>query len=1046
MNLGIIKKITRNLIFLLREFHDYSSLGKIRNRLLPPAILLLSVFATSCNRPVGDDIPELLFMDVLFPPMYEVGGNVTGLGGENFVLQNANGETITLSCPAPCSTPISTDFVFPTTMHTEDAYDITIVEYPSNKSQMCVINQNSGVIGNSDVYNVSLSCEDAYRISGDVSGLTGSGLTLTNNGVDDLVVLPNSTSFTFHTPLYVTVDTNVAIASQPTNPWQTCDFAGSNTLTGTYSTGDLTLTTPLTCVTNSFDVYANISGLTYDGLVVNINGTPYTYNAGISITDIVSKLSGESYSLSITTPPPGQNCVMYGGGSGTIANADIVGQINCSTTNYSAGGSLSGLSGSGLSLEMTGTRNSDSTTYTKTVTENSGKTSYVMATDLQYGDTITSVSITSQPTSPDQYCSFSSGGTTYTPSTASVSGNVTLPSITCTTNTLTGSISGYVVPSTGLQIQLTGGSTSQTIDIASGSGATYTFGVALNTNYTMDIITQPYNQGMSCTFDSSAGTTLSITPTTSFTTESITCSPLPNATMPTISMSGILNTITMTQPDGDTICYRTDGGNAQCSATAGGSFYSIGGECASGSTKYDGNPFNINGTTAFNAVACSSLSSIDQSGTYTYTATINGSTATPTFSPAGATFNNDQTVSISSSTAGSVIYANVTGFAMTCDGTNSAYNGSPLSLSIPGTTTIYAIACAPGYTKSAQNSTTYTLRVADPVVSHNYAGNVTITGSTVGASYYYTTDGTTPVCGSSTLYTSGMAELTPLPSTNTPLQVIGCKTSYTNSAVVSHDVRFELRVRVTGLYSGPNSLPVRVQQIASSLDTTVNYGGTVVNDPKNAWFYPVITNTYDVGITLTQVSLRPGPRCYVEDPADPGYLFSTGYTAFSSSTDKIINIGCPVYVSSGNIPVTRCPASQTWDVVNGGCTGTFKTYKFCEDMSVFSDFCSDNTLLGSYPILPVSPLVYACNNVHVGTYSWTVPTPAISFSNILNEAYTFNSYGPLPIPSNDGSFSWWTGETYVGPVLDVSNAYKASKNGISYVKKDTTLPLLCVGY
>ncbi len=41
-----------------------------------------------CEKNVGDMLPEFFMLDVSFPPMYSVGGEVTGLLGSNFVLGN----------------------------------------------------------------------------------------------------------------------------------------------------------------------------------------------------------------------------------------------------------------------------------------------------------------------------------------------------------------------------------------------------------------------------------------------------------------------------------------------------------------------------------------------------------------------------------------------------------------------------------------------------------------------------------------------------------------------------------------------------------------------------------------------------------------------------------------------------------------------------------------------------------------------------------------------------------------------------------------------
>jgi hypothetical protein len=54
-----------------------------------------------------------------------------------------------------------------------------------------------------------------------VSGLTGTGLVLQNNGADDLPIASNG-SFTFATSALTGTGYNVTVVQQPANPLQTC--------------------------------------------------------------------------------------------------------------------------------------------------------------------------------------------------------------------------------------------------------------------------------------------------------------------------------------------------------------------------------------------------------------------------------------------------------------------------------------------------------------------------------------------------------------------------------------------------------------------------------------------------------------------------------------------------------------------------------------------------------------------------------------------------------------------------------------------------------
>ena len=78
-------------------------------------------------------------------------------------------------------------------------------------------------------FGVRITVAGRFTIGGNVSGLTGTGLVLTNNGSDDLAVTSNG-PFQFARELPAGGAYSVAVATQP--PGQTCSVAdGSGTLT-----------------------------------------------------------------------------------------------------------------------------------------------------------------------------------------------------------------------------------------------------------------------------------------------------------------------------------------------------------------------------------------------------------------------------------------------------------------------------------------------------------------------------------------------------------------------------------------------------------------------------------------------------------------------------------------------------------------------------------------------------------------------------------------------------------------------------------------------
>jgi Chitobiase/beta-hexosaminidase C-terminal domain len=164
------------------------------------------------------------------------------------------------------------------------------------------------------------------------------------------------------------------------------------------------------------------------------------------------------------------------------------------------------------------------------------------------------------------------------------------------------------------------------------------------------------------------------------------------------------------------------------------------------SPAYSG-PITVTVTETIHAVAVATgyLDSNISSATYTKST----QAVMPTFSPAPGTYSAAQQVTIKSTTAGATIYYTTNGTTPTTASTK--YTG-PVAIS--STTTLKAIATAPGLTNSAVASGLYTIQsgtttVATPTFSpapgqYPSAFYLSMSTRTVGATIYYTMNGTTP--------------------------------------------------------------------------------------------------------------------------------------------------------------------------------------------------------------------------------------------------------------------------------------------------------------
>ena len=102
-----------------------------------------------------------------------------------------------------------------------------------------------------------------YTIGGTISGLTGSGLVLQNNGGNDLSVDPNSTSFTFTTAIASGTAYSVTVLTQPGTPSQSCSVVnGSGTASANVSNIAINCTPRTELISRSTD--DSVFGTYYD--------------------------------------------------------------------------------------------------------------------------------------------------------------------------------------------------------------------------------------------------------------------------------------------------------------------------------------------------------------------------------------------------------------------------------------------------------------------------------------------------------------------------------------------------------------------------------------------------------------------------------------------------------------------------------------------------------------------------------------------------------------------------------------------------------------
>ena len=292
-----------------------------------PLILLLSLLLSACG---GSGTNTMT---------YTIGGTVTGLSASGLTLTDNGGATLAVASGA-------TAFTFVAPLATGAQYDVQVSSQPTGQS--CSVSSAAGTVSG-NVTTVSVTCVNLYAIGGTVTGLSASGLTLTDNDGTQQAVVSGATTFTFAAPLAAGAQYDVQVSSQPTG--QSCSVSSA---AGTVS-GNVT-TVSVTCV-NLYTIGGMIRGLKSGAQLILLDNSAdpltLTANGAFTFSNLVAE--GKSFGITVGTQPNGQFCEVTNG-SGTVS-ADVTNaQVSCLTLLYSFGGGSDGASPVG-GLVMDGSGN-----------------------------------------------------------------------------------------------------------------------------------------------------------------------------------------------------------------------------------------------------------------------------------------------------------------------------------------------------------------------------------------------------------------------------------------------------------------------------------------------------------------------------------------------------------------------------------------------------------------------------------------------------------------------------------------------------------------
>lgn len=151
----------------------------------------------------------------------DLGGTVTGLTTDGLVLANGS-STVTIPANA-------TSYKFPNQIDAHSDYAISIASQPAQLT--CAVSNPTGTATGVAITWANVVCtQNTYALGGTVTGLTGSGLVLTNGSSSTVAIDPGATSFVFPQRVADGTVYGVAVLTQPAG--QTCTVSNGTAVMG----------------------------------------------------------------------------------------------------------------------------------------------------------------------------------------------------------------------------------------------------------------------------------------------------------------------------------------------------------------------------------------------------------------------------------------------------------------------------------------------------------------------------------------------------------------------------------------------------------------------------------------------------------------------------------------------------------------------------------------------------------------------------------------------------------------------------------------------
>jgi len=445
-------------------------------------------------------------------------------------------------------------------------------------------------------------------------------------------------------------------------------------------------------------------------------------------------------------------------------------------------------------------------------------------------------------------------------------------------------------------------------------------------------------------------------------------------------------------PVGTSIHFTTDSSNPTCA-----------------SSTYSG-PINVAASQEIRAIACRNTPLWTSSSVAIANYTITGTVANPSFSSPPGTFNNDQTITMSSATPGATVYwfSNI-GSPATTPSCGSGNTGT-ISI-IQDNTHVAAIACLAGWTDSGVVTGIYNLVAITPtpdVTAGTYGTGqtITFTSTTIGSDIRINSGLTPPdpTCADAVQSSINLPNASGL----VVIKAISCKTNYQSSTVFTGNYIIGQPVPQPNLSVDTNQI-VNITAVTPPASQTRCYttnGTDPLCSPSNGGAPGTLGNFCAAGSTpftapfqITTTTDFRARSCSTGNLQSP--VAQQNITILGTVGAVSITPGTGTYNNTPNITMSAISSSSIYyriDGVNPDCSGTGAT--------LYS---------GAFPLNPTSANMeiraigcntnYVPSGVATNNYTFTVASPTIS---LLPGTYNSIQSGVTITSSTIGSSIFYT--------------------------------------